>query len=828
MKQNIQALWTRLRSSSLLTRATLRHLIPVAIVAAGLALVACFIAYGKLDFLGLLLYFLGLFVVVLLARVFLWFAGKAQGVLFTVLNILSIAGILSLTLGLIVYAVIDSSFRFDNMSWRMVFATFWRSGTYYTAVLVLLILFGVMYGAVMTKGNLLALFRGGLRGKGKLGQIEANMENSRWMTDKERDGLFTPCRYSELSEMQKDGVPIRALAEGERDMRVVFNSPCHSLIIGSTGSGKTTTFINPMIQLLGASGAGSSMLITDPKGELFSLHSQFLAERGYDVKVLDLRDAYHSYRWNPLEPLWDLYRVYAEAPRQVYARTVLPASTGLKLTGSPEEYGATWFEFNGKGYPNLDRVAVDLKIFRSQTFDEMYEDMNDLVSVLIPVQNQNDPMWEKGARAVTMGVLLAMLEDSEIPELGMTKERFNLFNMAKILQQSDNEYQGLRDYFAGRSPLSKAVASARQVIDAPEKTRSSYMSVLLEKLSIFNDTGICALTSASDFQTSDLAERPTALFLKIPDEKDTRHGLAAIFMTNVYKSLIKVASQYEDLSLPRNVYYILDEFGNMPKIEKFDKMITVGRSRKIWFNMVVQSYSQLNNVYGDTVADIVKGNCGIKMFIGSNDMGTCKEFSELCGNITIVTQGSSSSGKNDSSYSQSLQTRPLIYPSELQKLNNKTSTGNSIVVTFGNHPLKTNFTPSYKVPVYRMGTMSTDDLEGRLFDEEEVYYDIHKRNAWIFGDGAGQEALPSEAEPAPIPLPVPEPIPLPAPETVAEDVSEGLLEETPEETVEEALAETLKETVETTVSGLTEEPSDEPAEDSDEFDAQTSANESHP
>jgi type IV secretion system protein VirD4 len=204
-------------------------------------------------------------------------------------------------------------------------------------------------------------------------------------------------------------------------------------------------------------------------------------------------------------------------------------------------------------------------------------------------------------------------------------------------------------------------------------------------------------------------------------------------MTNVYKSLIKISSSREDLSLPRNVYYILDEFGNMPKIEKFDKMITVGRSRKIWFNMVVQSYAQLNNVYGDTIADIVKGNCGIKMFIGSNDMSTCKEFSELCGNITVVTQGSSSSGKDNTTYSQNIQTRPLIYPSELQKLNNKTSTGNSIVVTFGNHPLKTNFTPSYKVNMYTIGAMSLEDTEGRYFDENEVYYDITVRNTYILG-----------------------------------------------------------------------------------------------
>ncbi len=716
------------RGGGRICKSILTTLLLLAGGAMGMAVVACFIAYGELQLLPLLLYFLFLNTALVVFRAGLWVIARTRGIIFTFLRTLAIAWIPATLTALVFYAVKESGFRFDNISWQTVFANFWYTGIYYVLFFVLLLLFGALYAALAAKTDLRYFFRGGLRGKGALGQIEANMENSRWMTDKERDSIFTPCRYSELSEMKKDGVPVRAMAEGSRDMRVVFNSPCHSLIIGSTGSGKTTTFINPMIQLLGASGAGSSMLITDPKGELFSLHSQFLSERGYDVKVLDLRDAYHSYRWNPLEPLWDAYRLYADAVTQVYERDDDPQASGLTVTGAPDAYGEVWYEFNGKAYPTLEATIVELKIFRSRVFDEMYEDMNDLVSILVPVQNQNDPMWEKGARAIVMGVLLAMLEDSEYPELGMTREKFNLFNMTKILQQSDDDYLPLRNYFAGRDPLSKAVASARQVIDAPEKTRASYMSVLLEKLSIFNDTGICALTSASDFQTSDLAEHPTALFLKIPDEKDTRHGLAAIFMTNVYKSLIKVASSYEDLSLPRNVYYILDEFGNMPKIEKFDKMITVGRSRKIWFNMVVQSYSQLNNVYGDTVAEIVKGNCGIKMFIGSNDLGTCKEFSELCGNITIVTQGSSQSGK-DSNYSQSLQTRPLIYPSELQKLNNKTTSGNSVVVTFGNHPLKTNFTPSYKVPVYRIGQMDTAALEGRLFEEAEVYYDIRVRNA---------------------------------------------------------------------------------------------------
>lgn len=254
---------------------------------------------------------------------------------------------------------------------------------------------------------------------------------------------------------------------------------------------------------------------------------------------------------------------------------------------------------------------------------------------------------------------------------------------------------------------------------------------------MFNDRGLCGLTSATDINAAEFAERPTALFMKIPDEKDTRHGLAAVFVLCMYKALIKVASAREDLSLPRSVYFILDEFGNMPKIEKFDKMITVGRSRKIWFNMVVQSYSQLNNVYGEQVADIVKSNCGMKMFIGSNDIGTCKEFSELCGNMTVRTTSTSSSlgsKEGDVSVSSQTQVRPLIYPSELQKLNNKVSTGNAIIVTFGNYPLKTKYTPSYQCPFYQIGQMDMGELRSNIFRADSVYYDLGRRNDTVLGE----------------------------------------------------------------------------------------------
>ena len=84
--------------------------------------------------------------------------------------------------------------------------------------------------------------------------------------------------------------------------------------------------------------------------------------------------------------------------------------------------------------------------------------------------------------------------------------------------------------------------------------------------------------------------------------------------------------------------------------------------------------------------------------------------------------------------STQLQTRPLIYPSELQKLNNKENTGNAIIVTFGNYPLKTKFTPSYKCPLYEMGEMDLSEMRRNTFYADRVYYDVNERNRKVLGE----------------------------------------------------------------------------------------------
>ena len=568
--------------------------------------------------------------------------------------------------------------------------------------------------------------------------VMGSLENSRFLTDEERDKYFPKFTYETLPQMKNDGVPVRAVLNTKGTLEGNFKPGVHALVIGATGSGKTTTFISPMIQLIGATECGSSMIMTDPKGELFDLHSRYLSDRGYKVLVLDLRDTYSSSRWNPLEPIWDAYQEYLEAGKGVRMHLdSMDEYPDLRRMNGDAKPGERWVEWEGRAYADLTHCRDDISVARQKIYDEMYEDLQDLVGGLIPIQNEKDPLWERGARSIVTATCLAMLEDSEDPELGMTKDKFNLFNVNKALGNSDNDYEVLKNYFEGRDPLSQAYQLSRQVLTAPEATLGSYMSITFDKMSIFNDRGLCGLTSATDIRAEEFPFEKTALFLKIPDEKDTRHFLASLFILSTYKKLIKVATSLPGQTLPHNVYFIMDEFGNMPKIDKFGQMITVGRSRKIWFSMVVQSFVQLTNVYGKDIADIVIGNCGVKMFIGSNDTDTCKMFSEMCGNMTVRTTSTSSSlgsKSGDVNVSTQTQVRPLIYPSELQRLNNQESTGNSIVVSFNSFPLRTKYTPSYKCPYYKFGPMDLTEIRSNMFRADEVYYDLAKRNNKVLGD----------------------------------------------------------------------------------------------
>lgn len=559
--------------------------------------------------------------------------------------------------------------------------------------------------------------------------------DSHWVTANElktnKDFKFT--YYDNLRNVSDIGVLIRAEVIGGRMLVNMYN-PIHTLVIGTTGTGKTTQFVNPTIQVFSESKAKPCMVITDPKGELYTLHSQKLRKQGYRVMVFDLKDPFNSTCWNPMTRPFEFNQRANNLEKEILVHRGDDPRKYPNLRLASNAYYSEWYEFNGVAFADMGMVQAQINGLRQQLKSEAMEDLKDIAMTLCPVLSKSDPIWESGAKDFILAVMLAMLEDSEKPELGMTKEKFNFYNLAKIANLKDNDpfnpMKSLTDYFAGRDPLSQATQLANQVITNADNTKKSYMGIVSDRLNLFSDLGVCYATHTNEMELKTFTDQPTALFIKIPDEKITRHAIASMFISQLYKILVNVANQNGG-ALKRTVYYILDEFANMPAIQNFDTMITVARSRKIFFLLMLQSYAQLSIKYDEKVAATIQDNCNIHIYIGSNDPETQKKFSDRCGTITVETESTTTSkGKKDeqstTTTSVNVDSRPLIYPAELGSLKDEL-----IVSILRQHPIKVKTTPTWKPEaqkIYDMKPAMDSYVVPKALNEKEIYYDIKERN----------------------------------------------------------------------------------------------------
>ena len=365
--------------------------------------------------------------------------------------------------------------------------------------------------------------------------------------------------------------------------------------------------------------------------------------------------------------------------------------------------------------------------------DEIFENAMDLVYTLCPVQNHEQPNWEMGARNLIFGLVLALCEDCIKGKI--EEKQLLLFNVYhNITKYCSEDTTALREYLLeGRDEFSKVRGLVNTVLITSDKTLTSYLSEVNSYMQQLADDGILSLTSENDLDIVNMDESPNAVFIIVPDERFTRHRFVTLFITQMYKELVEKANlnlrrhQTETAILKRNTYFVLDEFGNLPKFENMEGMVTVARSRGIRFLFVLQSFSQLNVKYGKDVGDVIKTNCNVKIFIGTDDSDTRKEFSELCGQKKIKNFSVNTSVEHSASSSTGAGNQPLITVGMLERLNGDEK-GDAIVSVRGYEPIWTKFTPSYKLAhiYFKDGKADMSKREAVLFEKENYVFDIYE------------------------------------------------------------------------------------------------------
>lgn len=580
---------------------------------------------------------------------------------------------------------------------------------------------GLLYGlwGVALLGILLfALFEYRTLGSRRVLKVNKELENSHFMSEREiaNNEGFTVTPFSELQNVE-DGIMIMAERSHNR-MNVILLNPIHTLVIATTGTGKTTTYIEPSIEILSRTSTKPCMVITDPKGELYVKHSTSLKNNGYNVHIVDLTDTYHSSLWNPFNDVWKKTAKISEP-----------------ITQEKNKY--VW---GGLVYETYADAEKSKKEFTVRLNDEIYQDLQDLIYTAFPVEaNQQDKTWQQGARDLIFGLTLRMWED--LRDGYMPKEKFNLYNLwwnlteyAKPFPES-GQCEVLNRYIVDcADETSRAPGQANTVLVSQDRTLTSYLGSVNQYMHWLADGGVTQLTSGNEIEFSEWDEQPNALFIKIPDLKEGRHGLVSLMLLQLYKALDEKGEKNRELNetsdkrLKRHCYFLMDEFGSLPPIKNFDNIVKIARSLGVFMVPVLQDYAQLDKVYGEKAATTIKNNCNVKVFLGTNDDKTRNEISEACGKHKVKSV--SYNENKDMSVSTSAQSVPLIYPSELKNLNDPKNGvyGNAVILVSGTYPIKSSTTPCFKAKdIYGLEDgASPPQKDFMIFDEKENRYDITK------------------------------------------------------------------------------------------------------
>ncbi|MBQ2712642.1 MAG: type IV secretory system conjugative DNA transfer family protein [Clostridia bacterium] len=494
----------------------------------------------------------------------------------------------------------------------------------------------------------------------------------------------------DLHKHENTGVLISLQRDSKGKLYASFTPDTHSLIVGATRSGKTTSFIKPMIRLSAMRKDKPSMLTADPKGELYRASAAYLRSRGYRVVLFNFRDAEHTACWNPLLPIYENYQLYC---------SVADSVTTEFTDGKAVNY------FKGKPYTSEKQLQQAIELER-HTLMSKVESAIDEFALKVVLEQKKDPQWSFGAREIFKGVICALMEDTVLTpdqekscgRKRVTADQFTIRNIILIINElAANQHN---DIITNRPAESLARRHAQSYIEmSANVTKAGYFAELTANISRYNSSALLDLTSSNTLDFNSLDDGPVAVFIIYRDEEKSHYAFVNMLVQQFYNALIalankRVSDDYEnDGRLSRPFYFIWDEFGNFPRIDDISSKITACGSRNIWLHLVIQSYSQLKVVYGEEYETIL-GNCNLQIYFGSNDFVTKQRISEQCLTRTVLSPLSAFNGNEESIMSYNVTEVPLVSVATLSHMR----FGDAYVMCLNEFPLLAHFERDYMCP----------------------------------------------------------------------------------------------------------------------------------
>lgn len=346
----------------------------------------------------------------------------------------------------------------------------------------------------------------------------------------------------------------------------------HTAIFGASGTMKSRAVIrNALFQSIKR---GESVIISDPKSEMYNDTSQLFRNNGYEVKVFNLVDPMHSDTWNCMSDM---------GQDSLMAQMLTNIVIGNTSSGKGDHF---W----DNGETNLLKALVlYVALDDSRTSDE--KNLSAVYRLIADISEKN---------------LFEMFRSLPNDHPGIAA--FNLFS-----QSSDTVRAGIKQGLGTRLQVLQNKAVTRLIsgneidLTAPGKRKCAYYIILSDQ-----ETSMAFISSLFF----------SFLFIKLTRFADQSPGGHCPIPVNL------VLDEFNNIG----------RIGGAPDGSDFARSLSVIRSRDIRVMLAVQSLGQLQNRYPNNLWAEIIGNCDIQLMLGCTDDVTANYFSARSGDLSIQVE----------------------------------------------------------------------------------------------------------------------------------------------------------------------------------------------
>lgn len=484
---------------------------------------------------------------------------------------------------------------------------------------------------------------------------------ARFATEAERSKAYKRVSYANARE---PGIVISC----NKKQFEVDTSDCNALIVAPPGSMKTKGLNIPTVKynaLVAANtrnnpkyknSSAASMIIVDSKSEEYDETAQELKDSGYRVLLQDFRNPMTSDYYNlmcKVNEYIDIAKTDKDKSKRIIARTraehyaQLLSSSICATTGAKAQSEASEF-FNSTAQGLITAIILLVSEYGDNNQRHVVSVFNLIIELNGLIEDEN-------------GKISEMTQNNRLKDL--------------IQLLPDNIRIKM---FAGAS-ISADVRTGMNIFSSALSKLLGFVNIELEQMICRHD---------NEFDVEKFIEQPTAIFLIIPDEDDTKNFFASLFIRQYVTALIELANSCEHKVLPRQCIVLWDEFGQAPHIKGWDSVMTAARSRGIRILLSLQSMGQFDLHYSREESRVIREAVQMIAFAHTapGAIDTAKMLSQALDDFTAksgsITKNSRRSGTGTN---ESLIGRNLLRPGEISQMPD----GQYVFIKSGCRPIKT-------------------------------------------------------------------------------------------------------------------------------------------